>query len=198
MTRTVIAAATALGLALGAVALASPGPHRAGDNATHPKAADARPTRGVPQAVDTVRAARHPTLRATKALPKLARARLAALPDGAPPVLLPDAADLLATARVVTGPRWYTVFMEAATFSVYVAGSSVAIDAPTLDVPPAARARDWEPRISRSHGIVTVGFAAFGAAYDVDIECLGGDEHPMCGDDLMALELVRALRRLTP
>jgi hypothetical protein len=160
------------------------------------KARHVTPTRAIPQRIDAARARRHPPLRAAAALPKLARARLAALPSGAPPVLLPEVPELLAAAQVVTGPRWYTAFMAADTYSVYVAAVSAAVDAPTLDVPPAARAREWEPRISRSHDIVTVGFAAFGAAYDVDIECLGGVEHPMCGDDHMALDLVRALRRL--
>ncbi|MFT7624575.1 MAG: hypothetical protein ACI9WU_003763, partial [Myxococcota bacterium] len=46
------------------------------------------------------------------------------------------------------------------------------------------------------HEIVTVSFSAWGATYDIDIECLGGIEHPMCGDDGLALDLANHLLRL--
>ena len=179
-------------LCLTAVAVAAP-------PAEHvQKARKASPKRGVAMPVGLVRAAKHPPLtpKAQRALPKVARARLAALPAGAPPVLLPESKRLLETAQVVTGKRWYTVSMQAADYSVYVAGTSVAVVAPTMDVPPRAKAKEWVPRISRTHGIVTVSFPAWGAAYDVDVECLGGEAHPMCGDDVMVLALVDTLRRL--
>jgi hypothetical protein len=134
------------------------------------------------------------------ALPELEAQRLTAFSTqvGTPAVLLPDDPWLLATAQVVTGPTWYTAFMEADSFSVYVASNGKAISLQDLPIPIGMRRpSEFQVEITRVHEIVTATFVAWGSAYDVDIECLGGTDNPFCGDDAMVMEILRSLRRVS-
>ena len=67
---------------------------------------------------------------------------------------------------------------------------------PGVDRPPVRIPTLRVPRISRTHDIVTAHFVAWGAAWDVDIECLGGVEHPLCREDVLVHALLRSLKRL--
>lgn len=162
------------------------------------KASHASPTRARVQVLDREAAATHPPLAHADALPANDAARLAtfSLTPDAPPVLLPDIPWLLETALTVTGPHWYTASMQADGYSVWVMGRAAAITMAGLHVPKAAIPLPLTPTITRVHEIVTVSFSAWGATYDIDIECLGGIEHPMCGDDGLALDLANHLLRL--
>lgn len=162
------------------------------------KRAQARPTAPALQPIDQVAAAAHAPLEAWTAVPAAGRARLLELAqrDGSPPLLLPERPDLLETAQVVIGPHWYTVSMKGQDFGVVVSGNSASIYVPGMAVAPEAAAAPEAPRITRVHDIVTLSFAAWGAAYDMDIECLGGVEHPLCGDDLLAFDLLATLRHI--
>lgn len=117
-------------------------------------------------------------------------------------MLLPAAGDLLQSAVVTTGPHWYAASMQRKGYSVYVTGNSAAIRVPSIEhkrkTHPRPVSKDLTPRISRTHDIVTVSLSAWGAAYDVDIECLGGIQHAVCGDDARILALVGTLQRFHP
>ncbi len=156
------------------------------------KAAWASPSEPRLQAIDHVAADAIPPLSHTGSLP----AYEAALLDGvsALPVLLPDDPGLLESAIVVTGPHWYSASMANNGYRVFVMGRAAAVHMEGLEV--FVRPVVGVPTITRVHDIVTLTFTAFGATWDLDIECLGGIEHPMCGDDALAFDLVDRLRRL--
>ena len=144
--------------------------------------------------------AAHPVLMASDvaALSEDTRRRLRAgmARPGMPPVLLPADAPLLRSAQAVVGPHWHAVSMQASDYSVYVHASAAPIAVPGIRRPPVRLPSLAVPRISRTHEIVTAHFVAWGIAWDVDIECLGGLEHPLCGDDILVHDLLRRLRRL--
>ncbi len=149
--------------------------------------------------IDRAAAARHRILHFGLSLPIAEAQKLHVSGDGAgPPVLLPDRPELLSTAFVVTGPHWYAVSFEGAGYGVFVMGRAAAVSMPGLRTygPYLERARLERPRITRVHEIVTATFSAWGASYDVDIECVGGLDHPMCADDALIRELVYSLARL--
>jgi hypothetical protein len=142
----------------------------------------------------------HPALddAAEASLPEDVRRALkrAARTPTLPPVLLPERAGLLRSAEAIIGPSWHAVSMRSSDYSVYVHASARAIDLPGVRRPPVRIPSLNVPRISRTHDIVTAHFVAWGAAWDVDIECLGGVEHPLCGDDILVHELLRSLKRV--
>jgi hypothetical protein len=148
----------------------------------------------------SAQAAGHPGLApaARAALPEVTRRRLEATvgAPGMPPVLLPSRVALLETAEAVVGSGWHAVSMHDSDYSVYVHASAAAIEVPGIRRPPVRPPSLAVPRISRTHEIVTAHFVAWGVAWDVDIECLGGLDHPLCGDDVLVHELIRSLRRL--
>ena len=142
----------------------------------------------------------HPALsrEAMKALPAPALSRLLEIAASPlqPPILLPERPELLREAQVTSGPSWHGVAMRGIDYSVYVHASAVPIDVPGVKRPPVRIPSIAVPRISRTHEIVTAHFVAWGSAWDVDIECLGGLDHPLCGDDILVHALIRTLKRL--
>ena len=131
-------------------------------------------------------------LDAMRALREVARSTTQA------PVLLPDRSALLRSAQVTFGPSWHGVSMQTLDYSVYVHASARAIAVPGIRRPPVRVPSLKVPRISRTHDIVTAHFVAWGFAWDVDIECMGGSAHPLCADDILVHELMRSLKRLEP
>lgn len=52
---------------------------------------------------------------------------------------------------------------------------------------------DFEPRISRSRGIVSASFHAFGVAYVVEVECAKPFDDPRCTEDDYVRDVVADL-----
>ncbi|MGB0591988.1 MAG: hypothetical protein ACPGU1_20090 [Myxococcota bacterium] len=167
----------------------------------HPSAHDA--TRDAPHVSAPARGERlqsHPALdRAMAALLPIdvqqTLHRAAATPT-LPPVLLPARAGLLRSAQLIVGPSWHALSMRESDYSVYIHASARAIALPGVKRPPVRVPSLNVPRISRTHDIVTAHFVAWGVAFDVDIECMGGVAHPLCDDDILVHELLRSLKRL--
>lgn len=164
----------------------------------HPKARHASASPAKPVPIDRVAAAKHPRLLFATSLPAGERRVLRSFGGtaAAPPVLLPDDPTLLQTAIATVGPTWYAVTFEGAGYSVFVMGRAASVSMTGLRVFGPVDARFRRPRISRTHEIVTATFTAWGASYDVDIECIGGVAHPMCGDSHLVRDLVWQLARL--
>jgi hypothetical protein len=120
-------------------------------------------------------------------LPAPARDALAAVPI---PALLPPHAELLSSAVVTTGPAWYGAHLPLDGATVYIQGTLA-----THPTPPgvAATPPDAAPSLTRSHGIVTSSFRAFGVAYTVHVECERPFEDPRCVDDGFIEGLVNGL-----
>ena len=114
------------------------------------------------------------------------------------PILLPERSALLRSAQVTFGPSWHGVSMQTLDYSVYVHASARAISVPGIRRPPVRIPSLKVPRISRTHDIVTAHFVAWGVAWDVDIECMGGVEHALCADDVLVHAFIRSLKRLEP
>ncbi len=162
------------------------------------KAQHAAPSLPRLQPIDREAAAAHPTLSGAQHLSRVARtrARGIATSERQAPLLLPEDAALLRTAELVSGPTWHAISLKGARFSVSVHAAAAAIEIKGMLATPQAPPPLSDPLLSRTHDIVTAHFVAWGAAYDVDVECLGGLEHPMCGDDALVRDLVLSLRRV--
>ncbi len=129
---------------------------------------------------------------AARAAPRLAPpARLAQALDAVPmPVLLPDDAALLESARLTSGRGWYAVAMRAGGGAdVYLKGSTRARPRPA-DV---AAAPQGPPRVMRSEGIARVSFARFGVEYRLDVGCEKPMTDPRCTEDAYLLGLLSRL-----
>ena len=109
--------------------------------------------------------------------------------QNAPPLLIPqealDAADVL----LVKGAHWYSLSYSTGGVTVTLLVRQAAVSASWL-----ASKRVLGPVISRSHGVVTLDLNAGGAAVTLDIECLGGSQHPRCGQDDEVWKLANSLR----
>ncbi len=168
----------------------------------HTGAVQLAPGVTMPSLAQRASSARHPALssQARAALPTATRTALirAAVQPTLPPVLLVDDVGLLRTAETVVGPTWHAVSMTGPDYSVYIHASAAALHVPGVRRPPVRTPSLAVPRVSRTHEIVTAHFVAWGVAWDVDIECLGGIDHPLCGDDVLIHALLKSLRRLEP
>lgn len=124
-------------------------------------------------------------------LPKSLQAKAAQILANpkAPHLLLPTAALKASDTLIVAGPHWFSVSYSQQGVTVTLLVRRAAISASWL-----AKHRVNGPVISRSHGVVTVDFAAGGSAVTLDIECLGGDEHPRCGKDDEVWKVANDLR----
>jgi hypothetical protein len=111
------------------------------------------------------------------------------------PVLVPRDESLLGSATVTAGPAWYAVSMHADGHHVSIHGTKQMVHQPSLaaDVPPERRRAPGETSITRTHGIVTVSFEAFGASYTIDVECDRPMEDTRCTDDAYGLSIHESL-----
>jgi hypothetical protein len=107
------------------------------------------------------------------------------------PVLLPRDEALLASATVTAGPAWYAVALHGDGHHVSIHGTKQMVHQPALaaDVPPEQRRAPGETTITRTHGIVTVSFEAFGASYTIDVECDRPMDDVRCTEDAYALSI---------
>ncbi|MFP4600213.1 MAG: hypothetical protein ACLFVJ_18305 [Persicimonas sp.] len=96
------------------------------------------------------------------------------------PALVPERADLLDGATVTTGPHWYAVSLDGRAHDVYVSGTRMAFEVPSVKL-PAERAEDF--RITRNELIASLAFNAYGAAYVIEVECARPSEDARCTED---------------
>ncbi len=128
---------------------------------------------------------------ATASLPKSLRAQATQIlmNPKAPHLLLPDESLRAGDTLIVAKPHWYSVSYSQQGVTVTLLVRRAAVSASWL-----AKHRVNGPVLSRTHGVVTLDFAAGGAAVTLDIECLGGEEHPRCGRDDEVWKLANSLR----
>ncbi len=123
-------------------------------------------------------------------LPSLASSVLAASPV---PVLVPERADLLATAQATRGEGWYSLAMATDGVMVVVRGSRRAKSRPALE---AQLVPQDEPAVTSTHGIFTLSFLRSDVAYGIDVECKSGEADPRCADATFVRQLYDDLRRV--
>lgn len=106
------------------------------------------------------------------------------------PALVPERADLLDGATVTTGPHWYAVSLDGEAHDVYVSGTRLEFEVPSVKL-PAERAEDF--RITRNELIASLAFNAWGAAYVIEVECARPSEDTRCTEDDYIVELANDL-----
>ncbi|MDE0004366.1 MAG: hypothetical protein OXQ29_16880, partial [Rhodospirillaceae bacterium] len=98
------------------------------------------------------------------------------------PVLLPGS-ELVASAglHITTGTDWYAASFKGDAHAVLVSGTTtvVLLDGHRPELPTLA---DAAPTPSRGEGIVEVDFEAFGAAYNLSVECYWPDDSRCAAD----------------
>lgn len=114
------------------------------------------------------------------------------------PVLLPADRKALASVEPTVGANWYAAKFERNGREVTIEGDRVARGADLEELHPADDAATSENgyQISQTHGVLTLSFTAFGAAYTLDIECQEVDQRGTCTDKSFAIDTAGALERL--
>ena len=109
------------------------------------------------------------------------------------PVLLPSDPELLSNCSVFVGDGWYAATLQAEGYQLLIRGTRIAhtVDLSQKEKDALGKAEDL--RITRTEGIVTASFSLFGAAYNLEIECEGGDTNAACATDERVLELSKNL-----
>lgn len=106
------------------------------------------------------------------------------------PVLLPDDDDLLESAHITVGPAWYAASMRGADHTVLVNGTNQVHEIPGISGEKEGEGLLPEGHsLTRTHGIVSLSFEAFGVAYAIDVECENPLENPLCAEDDYVLSL---------
>ncbi len=151
----------------------------------------AQPARRRVHPIDWSEAAKYPQIDvATLALDAEARARLEHAPL---PALVPQKPALFRKATITSGPHWYAASLHADGYSVYVSGTNLETVIPELELPKRHPELKNDFRITRTDGIVTLTFNAFGAAYDIDVECARPTTDARCTQDDFAVALANSL-----
>ncbi len=168
--------------ALGAPIASRPAPEGAADFDKRPDIT----TRMNLREIDWDAASAHSAL-AASSLDADARAALA---SAVVPVLLPNDPELLAKARVTTGPNWYAVSMDLGDHLVYVQGSRTSFELEQVELDRAGDDLTKRPYLlTRTHQIITMAFERFGAGYGIDIECARPMDDKRCTEDAYARTL---------
>lgn len=106
------------------------------------------------------------------------------------PVLLPDDSTLLGSAYLTVGETWYTASMQGEGITVVVNGSGRSREIPGVTTEKEEKIEGAGDHIlTRTHGIVTLSFKEFGAAYSIDVECGAPMEDKRCTGDDFVIEL---------
>lgn len=108
------------------------------------------------------------------------------------PALVPSQPSMLATATPTRGATWYAVSIPLDEHTVFLTGNRSEVFVPGISDRATAR-RSFEPRISRSRGVVSASFLAFGVAYTIEVECARPFEDVRCTEDAYVLELLAGL-----
>ena len=110
--------------------------------------------------------------------------------DAPLPVLLPVDPDLLASAVITVGESWYTASMRTSELTVLFKGSAAGREVPGLGTNKEGDQPSSDDHVlTRTHGIVTLTFQEFGAAYSIDVECARPMEDSRCTADDYIIEL---------
>jgi hypothetical protein len=111
------------------------------------------------------------------------------------PVLLPRDRALLQGAVITHGPTWYAASLHPTGHHIRIDGRRRVVHQPGLEasVPEERRRPPGATSLTRTHGIVSVAFDAFGAAYVLDVECEAPTTDVRCTEDDYARSLVRGL-----
>jgi hypothetical protein len=110
------------------------------------------------------------------------------------PVLLPDDDAYLKIAILTAGQAWYAASMPLEGRTVVVGGTRQAFEVPGLSdqqKEPMLNPHAYE--ITRTKGIVSLSFKAFGAAYMIDVECAAPMDDLRCTEDKYILSLAENL-----
>ncbi len=134
--------------------------------------------------VDWKAAAAHARV-ADSVLPGALRATLTTSPV---PALVPRDKVPLERAKAMRGASWYAVHISLDGHVVSVSGNHAEVFVPGVSDRVTPRP-DFDLLVSRSRGVATATFKAFGASYAVEVECERPFEDPRCTRD----EYVRAL-----
>lgn len=124
--------------------------------------------------------------------PSLPHALRVALQDAPVPALAPSTPQMLALGKPTRGPTWYALSVPLPDHTVFVSGNRMETRVPGISetVSPLP---DFETRITRSRGIVSASFHAFGVAYVVEVECAKPFEDTRCTQDDYVRSLVADL-----
>ena len=128
--------------------------------------------------VDWNAAATYPRV-PSSALPLSLRTTLSASPV---PALVPRGEASLVHAKAMRGASWYSVYMALEGHVVSVSGNHAEVFVPGVSDRVNPRP-DFDLLVSRSRGVVTATFKAFGASYAVEVECERPFEDPRCTRD---------------
>lgn len=138
-----------------------------------------RPTLVQREAVIDWEAAKlHPHL-ASASLPTKLQKELKVAPV---PALVPQASQLLSAGTATRGPSWYAVSMGLDGHTVFVSGNRTEVFVPGVSDTRTAPS-DFDARVSRSRGVVSATFLAFGAAYVIEVTCDRPFDDVRCTED---------------
>ncbi len=109
------------------------------------------------------------------------------------PVMLPRQAEVLETTILTLGENWYAASLKDNGASLHIRGTRVSYDFDGDVWTPEERAMGDDYTLTRTHQIVSVSFASFGAAYTIDVECSRPMDDVRCTEDEYALNLANEL-----
>jgi hypothetical protein len=118
------------------------------------------------------------------------RARLV---DAPVPALVPDVAELHASATATTGEHWYALSLDGDQHSVYVSGTRHVTVVEGLELVDEQPDLEDDFRMTRTDGIVSLAVNAFGAAYTIEVECARPGTDERCIEDDYVVSLANAL-----
>jgi len=107
------------------------------------------------------------------------------------PVLLPNDPELLRDVKIYSGEGWYSATLKSADRHVLVRGTRRAHSVDLTDADQAHLGASDTVMTSVTEGIVTASFSLFGAAYNLEIECM--TEPSACADESTARQYVQGL-----
>ena len=113
------------------------------------------------------------------------------------PVLLPqawvhDRSDGRDQPLIIVGPGWYSASSKDAEHAALITGKTRWVQLPGAGPDLPVRGRD-DLRTTRGEGIVEVDFTAFGAVYNINVECFRPHADERCTNDGYILGLANNL-----
>ncbi len=98
------------------------------------------------------------------------------------PALVPQASPLLSVGTATRGPSWYALSMRLDGHTVFVSGNRTEVFVPGVSDTRTAPL-DFDARVSRSRGVVSATFLAFGVAYVLEVTCDRPFDDVRCTED---------------
>lgn len=121
----------------------------------------------------------------------------AAYEEAPVPVLLPADTEALEGLEPVVTEHWYSALFEYRGREVTIEGDRV-VRRVGEEGPPVTESSSLREgfSVTQTHGVMTVTFTAFGAAYTVDIECTEVGEDGTCTNEQFGIDVADNLVRL--